>query len=316
MYKDAKFIKTISANVDGRDFIVGDLHGCYDELSKLMTYVKFDPKKDRLFSTGDLIDKGPKSSECLSLLNEPWFFSVLGNNEDSLLTKIKFNETEQNSELTSEKLEIIKNGEQYLDKILDMPLIYEVEHLLYEKIYILHGEILPEHLDDVDSEKNKKEYDRYFNSMKKFDFSQPILNFIEKNRNTTLDYNLKQKMIWSRKFISSFYKDHKDEINNGDYSFLNHEEFPQKIKIFCGHNVVPFPMKIGQQYYIDTGAALGYSSGEINSYLFTQFYHDLFSLSMIDLSTGICYSCISFSNNPNFKKGEILKLERSIFNYF
>jgi hypothetical protein len=315
MYPDPKFIQTVPANVDGRDFVVGDLHGCFDELAKLMTYVKFDPKRDRLFSTGDLIDRGPRSSDCLALLRKPWFYPVLGNHEDLILTKIKLKDAGQNPEFNKEELEILDIVEEYLPQLFNMPLVYEIEHLLYDKIYILHAEILPEHLLGIESETDKVEYDRYFNSMKKFDFSEPILDFFDKNRYTTLDYNLKQKIIWSRKFASVFYKDHKEKIDNGDFSFMIHEDFSQKVKIFCGHNVVPFPMKIGQQYYIDTGSALGYSSKEINSYLFTQFGHEFFALSMVDLTTGICYGCISSSNNSNYNRGQVLRLEKPIYEY-
>lgn len=315
MYPDPKFIQTVPANVDGRDFVVGDLHGCFDELAKLMIYVKFDPKRDRLFSTGDLIDRGPRSSDCLALLRKPWFYPVLGNHEDLILTKIKLKDAGQNPEFNKEELEILDIVEEYLPQLFNMPLVYEIEHLLYDKIYILHAEILPEHILGIESETDKVEYERYFNSMKRFDFSEPILDFFDKNRYTTLDYNLKQKLIWSRKFAGVFYKDHKDKIDNGDFSFMIHEDFSQKVKIFCGHNVVPFPMKIGQQYYIDTGSALGYSSKEINSYLFTQFGHEFFALSMVDLTTGICYGCISSSNNSNYNRGQVLRLEKPIYEY-
>ena len=88
-YFNVSFLKKVPANIDGRDFVVGDLHGCYDELFALLKHVKFDYKNDRVFSTGDLIDRGPKSEECLQLLSKPWFFSVLGNHEDLLIEKIK-----------------------------------------------------------------------------------------------------------------------------------------------------------------------------------------------------------------------------------
>ena len=65
----------------GRTFFLGDLHGCYDELLIEMKKVDFDKTKDRIFSVGDLVDRGPKSLECLRLLKEGWFFSVLGNHE-------------------------------------------------------------------------------------------------------------------------------------------------------------------------------------------------------------------------------------------
>lgn len=67
------------ANSLGRDFIVDDLHGCLDLLDIELDRVGFDPAVDRLFSVGDLIDRGPDSMGCLRLLNKPWFFAVRGN---------------------------------------------------------------------------------------------------------------------------------------------------------------------------------------------------------------------------------------------
>ena len=75
----------LPANNTGRDFIVADLHGCLDLLREHMSRVAFDPAKDRLFSVGDLADRGPDSLGCLRLLREPWFHAVVGNHEDMLL---------------------------------------------------------------------------------------------------------------------------------------------------------------------------------------------------------------------------------------
>ncbi|TKR57269.1 hypothetical protein D7I39_03100 [Allopusillimonas ginsengisoli] len=75
----------VAANKAGSDFIVGDLHGCLDLLQVELDRIGFDPTKDRLFSVGDLIDRGPDSMGCLRLLREPWFFAVRGNHEDMLL---------------------------------------------------------------------------------------------------------------------------------------------------------------------------------------------------------------------------------------
>ena len=69
------------ANMTGRDFFVGDIHGQYDLLMEAMTRIEFDKTRDRLFSVGDLIDRGADSFECLSLAFEPWFFGVRGNHE-------------------------------------------------------------------------------------------------------------------------------------------------------------------------------------------------------------------------------------------
>ena len=77
-------LKYLPANNSGRDFVVGDLHGHYGILLAALDNVNFDKTCDRLFSVGDLVDRGPKSFECLSLLDEDnhsWFYAVKGNHE-------------------------------------------------------------------------------------------------------------------------------------------------------------------------------------------------------------------------------------------
>lgn len=49
-------------------YFIGDIHGCYNELQKVLTYVSFDEKKDDLWITGDLVGRGPNSLEVLRFL--------------------------------------------------------------------------------------------------------------------------------------------------------------------------------------------------------------------------------------------------------
>jgi serine/threonine protein phosphatase 1 len=79
-------VKHFAANEAGRDFVVGDLHGCREMFDQLLTAIEFDQTTDRMFSVGDLIDRGPDSLGCLALLQEHWFHAVRGNHEDILLT--------------------------------------------------------------------------------------------------------------------------------------------------------------------------------------------------------------------------------------
>ena len=65
--------------------MVGDLHGHRALLELELDRLAFDPTRDRLFSVGDLIDRGPDSLGTLSLIEEPWFHAVLGNHEIALL---------------------------------------------------------------------------------------------------------------------------------------------------------------------------------------------------------------------------------------
>jgi serine/threonine protein phosphatase 1 len=75
-------VKHFPKNETGRDFVVGDLHGCFDLLMTALDNIGFDRTKDRLFSVGDLVDRGPDSFKCLWLTQEPWFHAVMGNHED------------------------------------------------------------------------------------------------------------------------------------------------------------------------------------------------------------------------------------------
>ena len=79
---------THPANLQGRDFIVGDLHGHPDVLRRLMDHVAFDYDTDRLFSVGDLVDRGPNSAGALDLLDAPWFYPVRGNHDAMLLATL------------------------------------------------------------------------------------------------------------------------------------------------------------------------------------------------------------------------------------
>ncbi|MGC1953307.1 MAG: metallophosphoesterase [Gammaproteobacteria bacterium] len=68
-------------NALGRDFVVGDLHGMFAHLRALLDAVGFRPETDRLFSVGDLIDRGPASKDALQWLQQPWFHACRGNHE-------------------------------------------------------------------------------------------------------------------------------------------------------------------------------------------------------------------------------------------
>lgn len=72
---------TLRTNTRGRDFCIGDLHGSYVMLKRLLEAVNFNVAKDRMFSVGDLVHRGPSSVECLRLAETNWFIPVMGNHE-------------------------------------------------------------------------------------------------------------------------------------------------------------------------------------------------------------------------------------------
>ncbi|MDU4249036.1 metallophosphoesterase [Pseudomonas sp.] len=75
-------IKRFERNQAGRDFAVGDIHGHFTRLQAALDAVGFDPAVDRLFSVGDLIDRGPECEDVIKWLNKSWFHPVRGNHDD------------------------------------------------------------------------------------------------------------------------------------------------------------------------------------------------------------------------------------------
>ena len=68
-------------------YVVGDIQGCFEPFMALLTKLKFNPDTDRLWSVGDLVNRGPGNIETLR-----WFYAhrdnvtmVLGNHDLHLL---------------------------------------------------------------------------------------------------------------------------------------------------------------------------------------------------------------------------------------
>ena len=75
-------IARFEPNRAGRDLAVGDIHGHFSRLRDTLGAVGFDCTRDRLFSVGDLVDRGPEPQAALDWLAQPWFHAVRGNHED------------------------------------------------------------------------------------------------------------------------------------------------------------------------------------------------------------------------------------------
>ena len=104
---------------------------------------RFDPELDRIFSVGDLIDRGPDSPEALGWLSEPWFHAVRGNHEQMLIDCVSG---------TGDVARHTRNGgawlyqqttrvqHEFCKALQELPLIIEVDLLDGRKIGIVHAE--------------------------------------------------------------------------------------------------------------------------------------------------------------------------------
>ena len=96
--------------MSSRTIVVGDIHGCYDELMDLLEKAELG-ENDRVVSVGDLITKGPKSKEVLELfMTDARFTTVIGNHDLALRRKwngedieLKAAQKEAHKELKGEK---------------------------------------------------------------------------------------------------------------------------------------------------------------------------------------------------------------------
>jgi diadenosine tetraphosphatase ApaH/serine/threonine PP2A family protein phosphatase len=67
-----------------RTFVIGDVHGCADELHTLLKRCRVT-ESDRVIFVGDLIGRGPQSRQVLNIVREYRAQSVLGDYEAALL---------------------------------------------------------------------------------------------------------------------------------------------------------------------------------------------------------------------------------------
>lgn len=142
---DAKAVVRFPLNEQGRDFVVGDIHGMFAHLQQLLQEVGFQDDIDRLFSVGDLVDRGPHSSQALDWLDKPWFHACRGNHEQFAIDSVdpeqldiwvNYNGGEWWLELESARRESFRETFQRL------PMALEVE-TRWGRIGIVHADVPP-----------------------------------------------------------------------------------------------------------------------------------------------------------------------------
>lgn len=114
-----------------RTIVVGDIHGCYDELMDLMDKAELT-SDDRVVAVGDLITKGPKSREVLDLfISDARFTTVIGNHDLILRRKWNGEEIELKPAQKDTHKELKNDKDQYLVFLNSLPFMIDLEtHLV------------------------------------------------------------------------------------------------------------------------------------------------------------------------------------------
>lgn len=216
------------ANTDGKDYVVGDIHGCVEDLLAALIALGFDAAVDRLFSVGDLVDRGPNSKKSAELVYEPWFKCVKGNHEELMYETIL-----RNSHTHSATW--LWNGGQWMhseDKTELKDVSRELERLPYvitvgegdNRFNIVHGELV---------------HQENWNPVPLTDKMIDDWVFDDEEENM---------MLWGRALITN--ASALDKMEPGDWS---HDMDNMSIT-FVGHTPVNSVVQVQKQMYIDTGA--------------------------------------------------------------
>jgi serine/threonine protein phosphatase 1 len=227
-----KRLQKFDKNKIGRDFVVGDIHGCYTILMSELEKIDFNFEKDRLFSVGDLIDRGLENEKCLELIYEKWFFPVIGNHELLMLNGIFFDAT---------AIWYYNGG----DWILRSDLFGEDIELFAKEIDLL----IPFAIEITDGNKTfgivHAETSNDWNTVRKFCQKEYTIKNLLLNKNIKeKDVDTFHKMTWSR---SRLKVQNRSIIKNID-------------EVFVGHSITKNLTTLGNVNYIDTGA---YCTGKI-----------------------------------------------------
>ena len=135
----------LGKNPHGRDFVIGDMHGCVSALLAQLQALTFNPRGDRVICVGDLVNRGPESVQALALLSEPWFFAVIGNHEQLLVSAFQEGQPEHHALMLQHGGDwILQQPRQHWDgwftQIRQLPLAIQLENNQGKTIGIIHAD--------------------------------------------------------------------------------------------------------------------------------------------------------------------------------
>ncbi len=147
-----------------RHIFIWDIHWCFDEFMLLLEKLKITIK-DKIYLTGDLINKWPKSYDTLKFVyeNRNRFFCVMWNHENWFLKWLKWNiKTKNNKETFLDLKEKLDLEPHLMDFVKDLPLYIDKENFLLLHWWIIPWKDLEEHIADEITELREYEWKAWY----------------------------------------------------------------------------------------------------------------------------------------------------------
>jgi len=115
----------------GRTIVIGDIHGCFDELQDLLRVVELRTD-DRVIAVGDLVVKGPRNCDVLDrFIEDDRFSSVIGNHDRALRQYWRGEPVKLTSEARIAAEELDSKRERYSAYLRSLPFTIELgSHLV------------------------------------------------------------------------------------------------------------------------------------------------------------------------------------------
>jgi bis(5'-nucleosyl)-tetraphosphatase (symmetrical) len=105
---------------------IGDVQGCAAELDALLELIDFDPRRDRLWFVGDLVNRGPQSLEVLRRVMAlgDAAVTVLGNHDLHLLALARTGAKLRGTDAGLQPIMAARDREQLLDWLQSRPMLH------------------------------------------------------------------------------------------------------------------------------------------------------------------------------------------------
>ena len=109
-------------------WIVGDIHGCYDELMALIAKMHIDTQQDKIYLLGDLINRGPKSLEVIEYVMEnDHVETILGNHDIHLIAQYFHREVKKPSKELQQLLDV-PQAETIIQWLRHRPFVIQLDN--------------------------------------------------------------------------------------------------------------------------------------------------------------------------------------------